>query len=87
MAIAKGAYTAVKDQVIGIVLASAVSTFVATKVLDVRVSALEVQAKEARGDLKQIAENLNKMAVSVAELSAIMKTEIQKNDRLVKPTR
>ena len=68
-------------------LASAVSTFVATKVLDVRVSALEAQAQEARGDLKQIAQNLNSMAVSVAELSAVVKTEIQKNDRFVKPTR
>lgn len=80
---ARSVYSYLGQHVLSIVVASLLSTYVATKVLDQRVSALEAQTRDLRGDLKDIAESVNKMAVSFGELSQVVKDEI----RYGQPTR
>lgn len=73
----RAVYAWLGQQVLAIVIASCLSTYVSTKVLDTRVTALESQAKDVQENLKEIATSVNKMAVSFAELSQFVKDEIR----------
>jgi hypothetical protein len=71
----QNAYAVVGKQLLGIILASAISTFVATKTLDIRVTQLEKQSVELRGDIKDIASSTKQMAINIATLTEAVKKE------------
>lgn len=71
-------YAYLGQQILGIILASAISTFVATKTLDIRVTQLESQAKEVRQELKEIANSTRQMSIDIARLAEVAKREYER---------
>jgi hypothetical protein len=71
----RNVYSHLGQQLLGIILASAISTYVATKTLDIRVSQLEKQSTELRGDIKDIASSTRQMSIDIATLTEAIKKE------------
>lgn len=64
-------------QVISMVIATGLSIYVSTRILDSRVTALESQAREVQSELKGIAQSVNRMAGSFETFTSMVREELR----------